>query len=190
VTDSEAISGQLLPQTHEVEGELIYSENGLDPYWFLISLLVNKYDGHAEEIPLEIGEENWTVDLYYQQGGISAEPFEAVGGDTLYEPRIAIEGPGRRGINFHIRPRYAGMCAHSTGDVIETPFNNENRPDEGFSVRISGSNVDVLRYPDLLRRAVHALAANVGENVSRRYFRDLSPMSNVQALELYVRLRR
>jgi hypothetical protein len=190
VSDSEEISGQIQPQTHEVEGELIYSENGLDPYWLIISLLVNKYDGHAEEIPMEIGEETWTVELYYQEGGISAAPFEAVGGSTLYEPRIAIEGPGRRGINFHVRPRYSGMKAESTGELIETPFNNDNRPDEGFSVRISGSNVDVFRYPDLLQKAVHALAAGVGEKVSRKYFRELSPMSNIQTLELYLRLRR
>ncbi|WP_049935335.1 DUF7845 domain-containing protein [Haloplanus natans] len=188
MSDSEEIAGQLLPQTHEVEGELIYSENGLDPYWLLISLLVNKYDGHAEDIPMEIGDESWTVELYYQEGGISAAPFDAVGGDTLYEPRIAIEGPDRRNINFHVRPRYAGMKAESSGEVIETPFNNENRPDEGYSVRISGSNVDVRRYPDLFCRSVHALAA--GENVSRRYFRELSPMSNIHAVELYVRIRR
>lgn len=187
---SEPVSGQVLPQTHEVEAELTYTENGLQPYWYLISLLINEYDGHAEEIAFEIGDASWTVKLYYQDGGISAEPFERVGGETLYEPRIAIEGPGRRSINFHVRPRYEGMRAVSTGDVIDTPFNQDNRPDEGFSVRASGSNVDIKRYPDLFRRVIEALGRNVGETPSRRYFRDLSPMSNIQALELYIRLRR
>lgn|GEM_PF-454067 len=187
---SDAVSGQVLPQTHEVEAELTYTENGLDPYWYLISLLINEYDGHAEEIAFEVGDEAWTVELYYQDGGISAAPFDSVGGETLYEPRIAINGPGRRGINFHVRPRYAGMCAASTGDVIETPFNQDSRPDEGFAVRASGSNVDITRYPDLFRHAIHALGEHVGETPSYDYFRELNPMSNIQALELYLRLRR
>lgn len=187
---SDAVSGQALPQTHEVEAELTYTENGLDPYWYLTSLLVNEYDGHAEEIAFDVGDEAWTVELYYQDGGISAAPFDAVGGETLYEPRIAIEGPGRRGINFHVRPRYAGMRAASSGDVIETPFNQDSRPDDGVSVKASGSNVDITRYPDLFRHAIHALGEHVGETPSRSYFRELSPMSNVQALELYLRLRR
>jgi len=190
VSDSEEIAGQLLPQTHEVEAEQIYARNGMDPYWLLIGLLINQYDGHGEEIPMEADGESFRIEFYYQKGGISSDPFDQVGGDTLYEPRIAIEGPGRKSINFHVRPRFAGMRAASSGDLIETPFNNENQPDEGIAVRASGSNVDVRRYPDLFRRAVHALAAGVGENVSRRYFRELSPMSNVQTLELYLRLRR
>lgn len=178
---------QIQPATHEVEADFTFAQNGLSPYWALTSLLTT-YDGHAEDVSFQVDGEPWSIEFYYQSGGIAPRPTDSVGGDTLYEPRLALEGPERRSINFHVRPRYEGMETPD-GDEISTPFDHIDAG-EGISVRAAGSNVMIHRYPDLLRRAVHTLAENVGESISWSYFRDPHPMSNVQSFELYVRIRR
>ncbi|AXG11654.1 DUF7845 domain-containing protein [Haloplanus rubicundus] len=180
---------QIEPQTHEADIQFNFVEYGRKPYWILTKLLIQWFDGYAEQIPFSVDGEAWEIEkLRYDKGGIAPAPSDTVGGDALYELRLTISGPGRRSINFHIRPRYEGMVSTS-GEEISTPFDHIDAS-EGVNIHAQGSNVEVDRYLDLLRRAVQALAKETGETVNPRYFRTPHRMSTIQELELYVRIRR
>lgn len=70
---------------HECEGNLIFTEHGLSPYWTVSKLLFNGFDGYSGEIDVEIDDSAWTVNLKYQKGGIAPRQDDPVDVDRLYE---------------------------------------------------------------------------------------------------------
>ncbi|MFP8888322.1 hypothetical protein ACLI4U_00935 [Natrialbaceae archaeon A-CW2] len=73
---------------HECEGNLIFTENGLSPYWIVGKLLTSGFGGYSGEIETEIDGEEWTLTLTYQKSGIAPRLEDSIGGDRLYEFRI------------------------------------------------------------------------------------------------------
>lgn len=134
---------------HECEGNLIFTENGLSPYWTTAKLLTTGFDGHASEMEDDINGENWTLSLSYQKSGIKPRLQDDIGGDRLYEFRISATGQGERKANFLIQPRFAEMRHYETGERISTPFDHL-AVDEGINVRFAGSNLEPDEYLALL----------------------------------------
>ena len=174
---------------HECEGNLNYVDNGLSPYWFVGNLLTREYDGHGELLA-DIDGEPWTITLTYQKGGIAPRAEDPIDSERLYEYRIGMYGRGQRKINFHIRPRFAGMKHFETGAPIESPFDNDNHPSEGVSVRFAASNLEPETIRTMLPRALQLLAGEVGAGANVDYFTTPYETSNITTYEVYVRLAR
>lgn len=174
---------------HELEGNLIFTEHGLSPYWAVTNLLIEEFDG-STEIVHSIDGEQWTIQMSYQKGGIAPRSEDEVGSDRLYEVRVAGYGHGERKANFLIQPRFRGMSHYETGDLISTPF--EHIPAEtGVNVRFSGSNLEPDRFPELLCSFIDRLAQDAGLRFNRGYFAGQPhEMSNITTYERYLRITR
>ena len=174
---------------HECEGNLIFTANGLNPYWTIADMLINRFDGDGE-ITTELDEEQWTISLTYQKGGIAPRSHDDVSGDRLYEYRIHADGRGERKASFLIQPRFTEMYNYETGERIETPFDHIDAK-EGVNVRFSGSNLDPDEYQRLLPQFAQALAQAAGTYLDPNYLAGAPhEMSNITTYERYVRLRR
>jgi len=175
---------------HECEGNLIFTEHGLSPYWTIAKLLTKGFDGYSEDVPVDVDGETWTVDLAYQESGIAPRLQDEVGGERLYEFRVGAKGRGERKANFLIQPRFADMRHYETGEPISTPFDNISE-NEGINVRFAGSNLEPDDYRALLPRFLQALAAEGDVRVNPSYFTgSVHEMSNITTYERYVRIHR
>lgn len=177
-------------QVHEIAGNLNYHGHGLSPYWYVSKLLFDHFDGYSGEMEKEIAGETWTVNLKYQKGGIAPRLSDSINADRLYEFRIGMFGNGERKINYHIRPRFKDMRHYETGDPISSPFDRPNHPDEGVSIRFSGSNVEPAEYRDLLPESLRTLAREAGAPANVDYFQTPAESSNIDAMEVYLRIAR
>ena len=174
---------------HELEGNLIYCDHGLSPYWILTTLLTRGYDGHGK-VEVDIGGETWTVSLTYQMGGVAPRPDDRVDGERLYELRIGAYGRGQRKANYLIQPRFEDMRHYETGEKISTPFDHIEES-EGVNVRFGGSNLEPDDYTKLLPQFVQALASRANIGVNKRYLTTrVHEMSNITTYERYVRVNR
>lgn len=181
---------QIATAPHECEGNLIFTEHGLSPYWILGRLLIQRFDGYSGEIETEIDGEEWTINLKYQKSGIAPRLQDDVANERLYEYRISGYGRGERKANFLIQPRFADMRHYETGDQISTPFDNISE-DEGINVRFAGSNLEPLEFRNLLPTFVQELAQEGGLPINTDYFAGgVHEMSNITTYERYVRLNR
>lgn len=172
---------------HELEGNLIYCDHGLSPYWILTTLLTRGYDGHGK-IEVEVDGEVWMVSLTYQMGGVAPRPDDRVDGERLYELRIGAHGRGQRKANFLIQPRFEDMRHYETNEKISTPFDHTDES-EGVNIRFSGSNLEPDEYTELLPQFVQALAHEAGIGVNKRYLNtQVHEMSNITTYERYLRL--
>jgi hypothetical protein len=136
---------------HECEGNLIFTEHGLNPYWVVSKLLFDGFDGYSGEIETDLAGSTWTINLKYQKGGIAPRPDDPVDVDRLYEFRIGLyeEGESERKANYLIQPRFTGMQHYETGERISSPFDHANNA-EGVNVHFSGSNFEPKEYYQLL----------------------------------------
>lgn len=174
---------------HELEGNLIYCDHGLSPYWILTTLLTRGYDGHGK-VEVDIEGEAWTVSLTYQQGGVAPRPDDRIDSERLYELRIGAYGRGQRKANFLIQPRFEDMRHYETNDKISTPFDHIDKS-EGVNVRFSGSNLDPDDYTELLPQFIQALARDTNIGVNKRYLSTrVHEMSNITTYERYIRVHR
>lgn len=176
---------------HECEGNLIFTANGLSPYWVISKLIYNKFEGYGE-VDVELEGTDWTVNLKYQEGGIAPRSEDPVDVDRLHEYRIGLyeQGEGQRKANFLIQPRFSEMKHFETGETISTPFDH-GTPEEGVNVHFSGSNLEPERYYRLLPQLFRILAREAGMRVNHDYFASRPhEMSNLTTFERYVRLRR
>lgn len=175
---------------HECEGNLIFTENGLSPYWIIGRLLTSGFGGHSGEIECKANGEMWTISLGYQKSGVAPRRKDDVGGDRLYEFRLSAHGHGERKVNFLIQPRFAGMQHYESGDSIPTPFDHIN-VDEGVNVRFAESNIEPGELLKLLPELVQVLAKEGGIRVNQDYFTGpVHEMSNITTYERYIRLHR
>lgn len=96
---------------HECEGNLIFTEHGFSPYWAVTNLLIEEFDGSAE-VKYETDDEQWTITMSYQKGGIAPRPEDDVGGDLLVVGATnraddidpAVRRPGRLGASVAVPP--------------------------------------------------------------------------------------
>lgn len=175
---------------HECEGNLIYCDVGLGPYWRLGQLLIQAFDGYVDEVETVVDGERWELSLSYQKGGIAPRADDRVGGDRLYEYRIAAHGDGERKANFLVQPRFEAMRHYESGDRIPTPFDSIDES-EGINVHFAGSNLEPEEYRTLLPESVQALGDAGEMAVNGGYFRGrVHEMSNITTYERYVRLHR
>ncbi|USZ70525.1 hypothetical protein [Natronosalvus halobius] len=181
---------QIATAPHECEGNLIFTENGLSPYWILGRLLIQRFDGYSGEIETEVDGETWTINLKYQKSGIAPRLEDDVASSRLHEYRISGYGPGERKANFLIQPRFADMRHHETGERVSTPFDNIPE-DEGINVRFAGSNLEPTEFRRLLPTFVQVLAQEGSLPINTDYFASRPhEMSNITTYERYVRLNR
>jgi hypothetical protein len=174
---------------HEVEGNLVFVEHGLSPYWTIGRLLHREFDGYSGEVEVTVDGEEWQVELTYQQGGIAPRPDDPLEADRLYEYRINASGRDRRKVSFLVQPRFESMEHHETGESISTPFDRDG-PDEGVNVSFSGSNIEPDDYLGLLWEFVQALAGEADTRISSSYFVAPHDWSNLTTYERYVRVQR
>lgn len=187
---------------HELEGHLIYTQYGLDPYWLLSRWCTSRTDGGASlstELSLDGGPESeeWDIALKYEQSGIAPRPEDAIDSETCYEFRINCYGYSERKASFLVHPRWDGM-EEPDGSTISTSFEGgitaargEGTVHEGVDVEIDGgSNLEPEEYTQLLPQALEALADHLDDSISPYFRDDPHPQSNIYTFERYVRVRR
>lgn len=174
------------PAPHEFAANLLFNDHGLKP-WFGADRAV-KDGGGSQRATFEHEDEEWWVNLYYQESGIEHPGLATPNGtpievETLREFRLAVSAAddpaGQRKLNAHLAPRWPGMKS-TNGKSLSPPEGFG----EGVNVRVQGSNIEFERYPDLLRAA----AESVG--IHGYYFSSPHHFSNVQDAALYVRLHK
>ena len=176
------------PSWHEVSANYLFDEYGLDPF-FAADRRVKEGSG-SQTAEFRDDGEHWVVRLYYQNSGIVHPGSKTPTGtefrlDEMREYRLAIsrhpeEDPaGQQSFNAHLAPRWSGMeveNARGQRRTLDIPIR------EGINVKISGSNIDIFRYQELLRSAAEAVEINGW------YFEGPHEYSNVQDAERYVRV--
>lgn len=177
---------------HECSGNLIFTENGLSPYWAVTKIGVHTFDGQSDEIETEIAGEEWTVDLAVHSSGIAPRVNDTVGGESLYEGELHCEGPGERKAHFNLSPRFQNMRNAESGEPLPFSFERMNVSDpEGVNVNFQGSNLEPDEYLQILQAAIQTLAAEASTYIEPEYFAsDVHEMSNISAYERYVRINR
>lgn len=177
---------------HECSGNLIFTENGLSPYWAVTKIGVHTFDGQSDDIETEITGEKWTISLAVHRCGIAPRVNDTVGGDSLYEGELHCEGPGERKAHFNLSPRFHDMRNAKSGEPLPFSFERMNVSDpEGVNVHSQGSNLEPDEYPQILQAAIQTLAAEANTYIDPEYFASsVHEMSNISAYERYVRINR
>lgn len=171
------------PAPHELSGNLIFTADGLTPF-FALDRAVKDADG-SDTATIRFDGDVFDVTLYYQQSGLKPpdDPDFDFRLESLREFRIKFEEraePGQRSGTFHIAPRWPDMESEGDGS---TPSDTGIT---GVNIRVDGSNLPVDAYPQLLRRAARAF------DVNPSYFGQgkIHPQSNIFAFEFYARINR
>jgi hypothetical protein len=165
---------------HEFDANLVFTANGLDPFYGFEAVVRRSGGSRRETISFD-GEE-WSIQLRYSESGIAELRHPSCDLDTIREFHLDFEaqdGIGARSGSFHIAPRTPHMVSES-GDEISTP------DVVGVNVRVQGANIEFDRYPALLRAAAGCMGINSS------YFADenIHEYSNIGDAERYVRIDR
>jgi len=177
---------------HEFDANLLFNEDGLDPFFALDSQ--RKAGGGSKTGRFEHDGEKWLARLSYQDSNI-VDPGEKTPQGTCFaieeikEMRLKVsrcgkeDTVGQQQFVAHVTPRWHGMQGEkANGERVEIPV-----PDgfhEGVNVRVQGANIEFERYLVLLQLAADAV------DVNSYYFDDVHPYSNIQDAERYVRLHK
>jgi len=198
VVPSENVRRLVGTAPHEFAANMNFNGDGLKP-WFAADRQVKRGGGSVEAEGVELdclNGDRADVKLYYQQSGLlPPEGNKTLAGtpvehESIREFRLHVrvrDDVGERKANFHIRPRWANLCAESNdGTTTEIPVPDDlaNRHSDAVSVRATGSNIEFDRYPALLREAADAVG------IAGDYFIDLHHTSNIQDAARYVRIDR
>ena len=171
------------PATHEVGANLIFAADGLEPFRAFDDLVPESESESGGDVTATatLDGVRYEVRAYAQESGL--RPRDGGDGDVR-EFRLRFEEAGdgvtERSGAFHIAPRWSDMRSKGDGP-------NPSTPDlEGVNVRVNASNIDVGRYPELLRRSASAVGLDAA------YFEDskIHGYSNVFTFERYVRIDR
>jgi hypothetical protein len=168
----------LAPAPHELGANLIFTEDGLAPY-FALDRTTKDADG-STSTRFRFGGERYEATLSYQTSGFAPRDNEDFRLDAVREFRVRVEaqdGTGERKASFLVSPRWPDMET-TDGEPVSTPDLL------GMNVRAQGSNLPLDAYPDLLRQATAGLGVNAG------YFDRIHAYSNIFAFERYVRIDR
>jgi hypothetical protein len=170
------------PAPHEFSGNLIFTDNGLDPF-FALDATVDA--GGSQSGQIDVDGQTYDIQLDDQESGLKPrgdDPEFRI--ETVREFRIkfeAIDETGCRSGAFHVKPRWPDMESEGDGPDPSTPADIT-----GVNVRVDASNLQIDTYPRLLRAAMQELGINQG------YFLDdkIHEYSNIFAYELYTRINR
>jgi len=207
-------------QTHEVIGNLINTQHGRQPYFAIGKLvdaaggagdfdveIQGEKSSAAGEWTLDVDGDEWVVHLAYQESGLRSMPSDAIPTDRgMHEFWIKGRPVGeddRRKATFNVSPRWENQKTLE-GNDLSTPFDHDrvhvrehgevDMPEAGLNVDVRASNVEARRIPTLFRRFVYhiydALKDDVGGGFRPDYFTDWHVISNVRAVEGYVRHQR
>lgn len=169
------------PATHEVDGNLIFTDAGLSPYYGLHSVTEESDYGDPVEGEFSRSGEMWEISLRPRSSNLAPRDDPSFEFSKVKEFNLSIRPKGtesneQRKAEFHIAPRWPDL--KSTGD---SP--NPNTPDLlGVNVNFKGSNLSLGHYPALLREAMSAVSINAD------CFTDPHEYSNVTRYALYVRV--
>lgn len=192
---------QIQPITHEAKGNLYYAPiepgatdwEGLDPYWAIVQLALDVYNGEGYEYDdvfdlqeVTIDGEEWDIRLNHRYGGLAPRPDDPIDGDSLLEFDITIQGQGRRGGSYQIRPRFPNMRT-ADGDVVTTPFGHV--ADAGLSVQFQTSNMELEEIRDLFPRVLQEFFQAADRGLYHGYF-DRPVGGRIAEIERYVRATR
>jgi hypothetical protein len=164
---------------------------GLGPF-FAADRQIKKGGGSVKG-RFEAFGESWDVKLYYQDSNVLPPDDGTTPAGTpwrLDEPREfrfkveAVEADdqaGQKSFNAHLRPRWDRM-------KIEDSRGRTSRPnvpfEEGVNLKVQGSNIEFVRYLELVQKAAEA----VGVNASHFDERGRHESSVVTQAERYVRV--
>lgn len=180
------------PQHHEYSANLNFQH--LDT-WIACDSVVKSGDGSVKS-RFEWNGHPWEVKLYYQESALMPPKGDTtaagtrVNHDTIREFRLHVTAQdddiGQRSANYHVRPRWADLRAETDSGVtrIPVPDSLANDGHDAVSVRVSGSNMSMHKYHDLLAESLSAVG------ISPRYVADLHDTSNTTQAALHVRLHR
>lgn len=167
------------PGPHEVGAHLIYTSEGLTPY-FALDAVGKAADGSTSST-FDFDGERWKATIYSTESGFEPRDDPDFRIETVREYNLHVKSVedsiGSRKAHYNISPRWPDMET-TDGKVVSTP------DIEGVNATAQGANIPVDDYPDLLRAAADAL------DVNPEYFGRLNPMSNIFAFERYVRVDR
>ena len=179
------MSPYIEPATHEVSGNLIFTEAGLTPYHALQSVTKGTNYGKPVTGTFRRDGEQYTASLKPKGSGLKPwdDPsfqYQKVKEFVLQvEPTEGDDLPAAPSVTFTVKPRWPDM--ESLGD---SP--NPSNPGDllGVNVRFDGSNIPLEDYLGLLRRGMSAV------DINPEYFSALHEQSNVWRFEHYVRVNR
>lgn len=182
---SEALS-HVEPASHEVEGNLLFTESELKPYYGLHAITKGVNYGEATEGEFELDGETWTVELRPKSSGLAPWDVESFKFETVKEFTVSVrpaasedDASDQRKATFVISPRWPGLESLGEWSAPSVPEGVI-----GVNVRFSGSNLAIDDYPTLLRQAMASVDINAG------YFEDVHEFSNIGTFERYVRVSR
>jgi predicted transcriptional regulator len=179
-------------QTHEATAYLKYPDWGMAPYQALAKAILGRLDGYTEYDDT-IQDEQWSVRVNYSKSGFAPRDEDSIDADRLYEWDITCRGPDREKFSFNVSPRFPDQRHHETGDPVRLAWHKCGFNDtEGIDVEIHSSNVDIERFPSLLRDIFRSVMTHAGLDYNSRYFSQPphAATSRITGLERYVRLRR
>jgi hypothetical protein len=173
------------PAFHECKLHWWFTEHGLSPYWAL-AMLMHAFPDGWHEFDLELGDGVWHVRFTYNADtGIAPRPQDDIDGETAYEFKIHLDGPGEKKADFNFSPRWDDQ-RKPDGEPMSRPWCGG----EGLDVHVQGSNLTFDEYHYLLQTTAAALAAEAGVDWNPRYFNQPRGDSNITTLERYYRLKR
>lgn len=179
--------------THESDYHLYYHPDGADrwdglaPYWALIDLLVNHFDGYRE-ISVDIDGEPAILSLAYSKSGFAPRPDDPIDAERLFELEVHLDLAGERKLHCNVSPRFDDMRHYESGEPVSLAFDHLDA-DAGVTIQFQGSNVDLDAGPQLFARAVMELAADADYDLHHRYF-DRPQGGRIAEVERYVRVTR
>lgn len=171
------------PQTHEVKGNMLFDEHGVQPYWALRSIFSHEINGGAKKIEVEVDGEIWQVSLNHQKSGMEPTADDEV--DQLYEYRMNAYGRGERKIPILIQPRL-------DWSEDKRPNSVPDDLDESVNCRIETAvNVEPIQIKNLVPQLLASVFDQLGVQWYDQYFTGpLHEYSNLTTWELYARVNR
>ncbi|MDL5360397.1 hypothetical protein [Halalkalicoccus sp. NIPERK01] len=174
-TPTEGLS-VITPAPHEVSGHLIFTDEGLLPYYELHAITYSKGHYEATEGTFGLAGEIWSVELTPKESGLKPRDDPEFELKTVkeYVLRVAPEDADDQiappAVTFQVAPRWPEM--EFSPDIV------------GVNVRFDGSNLPLETYPVLLQRAMAAVGLTPDS------FAEIHPYSNIWRFERYVRVQR
>ena len=175
------------PFAHEFRANMLF-DGGLGPY-FAADRQVKVGDGEFVA-GFEFDDREWEVRLQYKPCGLVHPGDQTPAGTEFrlesvkeYVLRIktGVVGMGARKITAVMSPRWTGLEGErNDGSRKQIPVPEDFG--EGVNLQLQGSNIPFADYEPLIREAADAVG------ISRDYFDDPHPSSNIQDAERAVRI--
>lgn len=168
------------PAVHRLAANLIFSEEGLQPYHGIVSQFEPDLTETADEISPDSLADSYEIDTARYWEGKIADP-ERDGGLNEYKLALWDTELGEKGADFTFRPGLPNATHSETGEEIS------GIPDdcpESVRVQVEATNLESPEVLALLQELANALG------LAPRYFDEPHEWSSAYAVETYARLER